>query len=296
MAEREIRRILDDCNSEDLYGILNVTKSASAVELKRSYRRLALLVHPDKCSADRGTEAFKAVNDAYSILSDDGKRQLFDLHGLSKTSRHAEQSGFRRRHRPADMEELTPEQLFEMFFGGAGGFGGGASSRTSFHFGTGASMPRRSRRRPAESERAAAPASFSSIFIQLLPLLVILFSSLFTSMMYRDPSYSFTATSASSQRAETYRFNIPFYMSPQDHNAHLSKDIYAQRTFEDKVESFYITNLQNNCRQEMEVKNARISRARWWGSSEDVDEANSTATPSCDALYELRKRASQQQL
>ncbi|HYM71346.1 MAG TPA: molecular chaperone DnaJ [Stellaceae bacterium] len=84
---------------QDYYDTLGVAKSASADDLKRAYRKLAMQYHPDRNSGDKTAEQkFKDVNEAYDILKDDQKRAAYDRFG------HAafEQGGA----------------------GGAGGFGG----------------------------------------------------------------------------------------------------------------------------------------------------------------------------
>jgi molecular chaperone DnaJ len=63
----------------DYYEILGVSKSASADEIKKAFRRLAVKYHPDK---DGGDEAkFKEINEAYEVLKDDAKRQRYDQFG-----------------------------------------------------------------------------------------------------------------------------------------------------------------------------------------------------------------------
>eukprot|EP00756_Hemistasia_phaeocysticola_P044741 Hpha_TRINITY_DN1852_c0_g1::TRINITY_DN1852_c0_g1_i1::g.170581::m.170581/K09518/DNAJB12; DnaJ homolog subfamily B member 12 len=65
----------------DFYAVLNVAKDAPADEIKRAYRRLALELHPDKNTADGADEAFKAVGEAYSVLSDPQRRKEYDQFG-----------------------------------------------------------------------------------------------------------------------------------------------------------------------------------------------------------------------
>ncbi len=68
--------------AEDLYATLGVSKNADAAVLKRSYRKLAKDLHPDRNPGNAPAEArFKAVNHAYEVLSDDGKRKLYDEFG-----------------------------------------------------------------------------------------------------------------------------------------------------------------------------------------------------------------------
>lgn len=68
----------------DLYLILELEKWASKEDIKKSYRRLAMKYHPDRNSGDKEAEAkFKEINEAYSTLSDDSKRQQYDMFGKS---------------------------------------------------------------------------------------------------------------------------------------------------------------------------------------------------------------------
>lgn len=66
---------------KDYYEILGVSKSASAAEIKKAYRKLALKFHPDKNKAADAEEKFKQINEAYEVLSDEKKRQTYDQFG-----------------------------------------------------------------------------------------------------------------------------------------------------------------------------------------------------------------------
>src|SRR6202035_1508095 len=70
----------------DYYEVLGVSRTASAEELKRAYRKLALQFHPDRNPNDPQAEArFKEVNEAYEVLSDQSKRQRYDTFGHAGT-------------------------------------------------------------------------------------------------------------------------------------------------------------------------------------------------------------------
>ncbi|KAL8464939.1 hypothetical protein ACS0TY_034429 [Phlomoides rotata] len=66
----------------DYYNILKVNRNASDEDLKRAYRRLAMIWHPDKNVNKQEAEAkFKQISEAYDVLSDPQKRQIYDLYG-----------------------------------------------------------------------------------------------------------------------------------------------------------------------------------------------------------------------
>lgn len=66
----------------DFYQILGVGKSASTSEIKKAYRKLAVKYHPDKNPDDPdAVTKFHDINDAYEVLQDEEKREIYDRHG-----------------------------------------------------------------------------------------------------------------------------------------------------------------------------------------------------------------------
>jgi DnaJ-class molecular chaperone len=65
----------------DFYEVLGVSKSASADEIKKAYRKLALEWHPDRNKSPEANEKFKEINEAYAVLSDARKKETYDQYG-----------------------------------------------------------------------------------------------------------------------------------------------------------------------------------------------------------------------
>lgn len=108
----------------DPYAVLGVSRDASADDIKSAYRRLARKFHPDVNPDDpTAEEKFKEVGEAYSILSDPERRQRFDQYGVTDDSGMGGGGGYGPGPGAADFGDL-----FEAFFGGMGGMGGGQAN------------------------------------------------------------------------------------------------------------------------------------------------------------------------
>lgn len=81
-------------DSRDYYDILGVGKSATADEIKRAYRKLALQYHPDRNKTKEAEEKFKEVTKAYEVLSNEEKRKTYDQFGQAAFEQGAGQGPF----------------------------------------------------------------------------------------------------------------------------------------------------------------------------------------------------------
>ncbi|KAG0286291.1 hypothetical protein BGZ96_009563 [Linnemannia gamsii] len=227
----------------DFYKVLGVKKDATDIEIKKAYRRVALQMHPDKNGAPGADEAFKVVSKAFTVLSDPQKRAIFDQHGPEdgKSSgvnydrqRPAAQQYYSRGAGGGHGEEISPEDLFNMFFGGGGGFGGsfqsggyGARTRaqqTQFHHARQEQFRRQHQQQRQQRQNSQNQDFSLGSLLQLLPLIILILVSMSSGLFGSSDSSSSGTNSVLSDfslrpREEyttarhTNQKNVPYYVN-----------------------------------------------------------------------------------
>lgn len=110
----------------DYYKVLGVDKSATEVDIKKAYRKLARKLHPDLNPNDKNAHKnFQQINEANEVLSDVDKRKKYDQHGADwknaeQHEQQAHQSNYAGGRQPSDMNEQDFSSFFESMFGSAG--------------------------------------------------------------------------------------------------------------------------------------------------------------------------------
>jgi len=137
----------------DYYEILEVPRTAAADEIKKAYRKKALQFHPDKNQGNKDAEKrFKEISEAYEVLSDDKKRQVYDRYGKDGVQGFGGGAG----GHPGGFSSM--DEALRTFMGAFGGMGGGESAFESYFggdFGGGGS-----RARQGASKRVNITVSF----------------------------------------------------------------------------------------------------------------------------------------
>ncbi|KEY74637.1 hypothetical protein S7711_05066 [Stachybotrys chartarum IBT 7711] len=307
----------------DILGLESTKSSCTDSDIKKAYRKLSLLTHPDKNGYEHADEAFKMVSRAFGVLGDKEKREKFDRFGTDPDSRFANAqqqnpfSGFAQRQSARDMgggmgggmwgeEELTPEEQFARFFGGGGfgnGFGGGGpfggGPQFVFNMGGGPGIRvhqfggARPRRRPRDAQDAQQQQGGLQTLLSLLPILIFLVLPMLSSLFSGGSSSSGTPRMVfdgpkhpHTHLRTTPNHNFQYYLDPSEiHSYSEARLSQLDRT----AESYWIRYLSNECSNEREYKQRLRDQARGWvfQDPERMAAAEAFPMPSCERLNKL---------
>jgi len=120
-------------SKRDYYDVLGISKSTSADEMKKAYRKLAMQYHPDRNPDNKeAAEKFKEVCEAYEVLSDADKRQRYDQFGHEGMKSTFGPNGFDFGRDFTHAQDIDLQDILGSFFNGSGFgnmFGGGRRTR-----------------------------------------------------------------------------------------------------------------------------------------------------------------------
>ncbi|KAL1586656.1 hypothetical protein WHR41_04654 [Cladosporium halotolerans] len=305
------------CGNTDYYDILGLEEKKAVctdAEIKKAYRKLSLLTHPDKNGYTGADEAFKKVSRAFQILSDPDKKSKYDKFGGDPESRFSGASasgaspfsGFASQRAPRGgpmfEEEISPEELFRQFFGGGmgggpfgggpfGGFGGngfvfnmnGGGPGVRIHQ-MGGGVPRRRPHNHANQEPASPLAALQSLLPLLLLFIVPLLSSLFSgsaptypSVRYDNPLPPQTLHHVSS------KLKVDYYVNPVEINDYTPS---KWKNLDKYVEQRYVQRLSSDCEWQMAQRQRAFQEAQgfWSRNEEKWEQATNMGMPACKKL------------
>lgn len=175
------------------YDILGVNKNATEEEIKKAYKKQALKFHPDKNQSENASEAFNKISHAFSNLKDEEKKRFYDLHGNEEEAKqnHANQHTQRTHtRRQRAQEQREPFNLFEMFFEGRERQrrreNDHAERRQQYY----AQYP--NQEHEERNNRRHRRQNGQGLFIQILPLIIILIITFLPSLLNRVHIFKLT--------------------------------------------------------------------------------------------------------
>lgn len=185
MSENQVEAVLRIRRCRDHYQTLGLEKTADDADIRKAYRKLALQFHPDKNQTEGATEAFQKVGTAFAILSDPAKRRQYDVCGSDEGRTRRRTSNYDSRYDGPE-PDISPEDLFNMFFGGGNGFAGSQTVYANGRF-------YRTNNRFQHQHQQHEPNG-ANVLLQMMPILVLIFLSLMSSLFVSDPAYSLVRT------------------------------------------------------------------------------------------------------
>ncbi|XP_064633473.1 dnaJ homolog subfamily B member 14-like isoform X2 [Lineus longissimus] len=269
---------------KDYYEVLGVARDATEDDLKKAYKKLALKFHPDKNKAPGSSDAFKAIGNAFSVLSDTEKRRRYDLYGeeesRSSGHRHSHGGYYENDYTRGGFEsDISAEELFNMFFGG------GFPSASNVYVNRMHPQHRRQghNRGSAEEHTTRQRNGSYMLLIQLAPILMLVLMSFLGSFFVADPSYSLHSSTKYTNERKTANLGIKYFVK-QDFNTYYKGSI---NKVEREVEHEYIQNMREHCYRERSLKEATLWRARNFNDVKLYERAQQMKTPNCDALERI---------
>mmetsp|Transcript_17095 Transcript_17095/g.35588 ORF Transcript_17095/g.35588 Transcript_17095/m.35588 type:complete len:420 (+) Transcript_17095:56-1315(+) len=278
-----VERVL---RSKDLYEVLDLKREEvrDAETVKKAYKRKALKLHPDKNFAPGAEEAFKRLSHAVQVLSDPRRRDTYDRVGEDEPS-----VTMRRR---ADVHEMTnemsPEEIFQMFFAGA--------MHEPFSNVRVYSMGPRGFR-PTGPTQGHGQRGRHVDLGRLIPVVIVLLGTLASNFGGNNRSvYSLNRIGPYRVEKFTHRSNLAYFIpqGPQ-FNEQYPEGSFSRRRLEDRIERQIMMQLRDACSiEEARLLEIRSYSKSWLISSSErqrLEElAQSFTMPNCNKLRLVRER------
>ncbi|GAN08732.1 DnaJ homolog subfamily B member 14-like [Mucor ambiguus] len=249
----------------DYYKVLSVERTATDVQIKKAYRKQALQFHPDKNSAPGADEAFKLVAKAFDVLSDSNKRAIHDEGGDADSSRgrtssyhqQHQQYAYNRRHG----DEVSPEDLFNMFFGGGMRNNFGPSFRAQQQ--QQRYRQQQQRFRQQQRHQRAGDGDLSGGLSQMMPIILISILAIFALLFSfeGEPLYTFRPQPPNTNLRSTKSNHINYYVNPKVFDTTVKNNMYKFQRTERQIESEWLGELRAACTQEQRQRANLMAQA-----------------------------------
>jgi len=256
-----VQRIL---RTKDYYDLLEVPRDSSEEAVKRSYKKLALKLHPDKNKAPGAEEAFKRLSKAVQCLTDAEKRQVYNRYG--------DEERIPQQHRQAYQEDfMTPEDLFAAFFGGQPG--------------------QRRRYAPPDGQEAGPGQVQRAQLLQALPIILLVVLTLASNFSTQDSGSRFSFSQRDQYRngRNTATLNVDYYVS-DSFSQHYPEGTKVLADFERQVEVYHVRNLHSECDYQEKVMYNKVMIAKRRGSQEELQKARGHPRPACKEIEKIKRK------
>eukprot|EP01122_Echinamoeba_exundans_P016347 TRINITY_DN8250_c0_g1_i1.p1 TRINITY_DN8250_c0_g1~~TRINITY_DN8250_c0_g1_i1.p1 ORF type:complete len:328 (+),score=45.10 TRINITY_DN8250_c0_g1_i1:67-984(+) len=259
--------VLQIIRAKTLFDVLSVGRDASPEEVSKSYKRLSLKVHPDKCKHPKAEEAFKRVNEAKRILVDARLREIYIQTGSTQDNpvpqhshAHHGGGGYRRTYynpytRQYFYEEEDPmEDILRQFFGAGASFG----PRPRFQQRQQAPRYRQTGRGAEDGgpEFDWSQMNWMPLLQMVLMLLMFLLPTFFSmySMSSSTPKFSLKQTKDFPVEMVTLNGKVKYYLPRDFDTAYYFSSLQDQISFEQPILDAYMNAKRMECQFEQNHK------------------------------------------
>jgi len=263
------------------YEILEVSTSASHNDIRKAYRQLALKWHPDKNQGQEevSTRKFKAITQAYEVLSDSNKRRTYDqsqqqMSERSHFSTHNNLPNANLSNRPDNFNLRDPFEVFQEFFRS-----GDVLEETLLL--NGHIFRRNVHARPRHGTNRQNPQPTS--LWHMLPLFIFFAASLLSSTFISEPVYSFQQSNTYTIPRITPNLKTKYYVR----EGFESSSTNSLTHLENKIDEIYLDQLRRSCLSEKQQKDTLLWKARLTNNEHLFRKAQGYRTSSCDALEKI---------
>jgi hypothetical protein len=267
--------------ARDHYAVLGIERTASEEEVKKAYKKAALQWHPDKNinNKDVAEKRFKEITAAYTVLGSADSRSHYDRYGDDEPRRGGGGGGGRSQHGAGmQPEDLTPEDVFNMFFGIPPG---ARQQRRHYHY----AQPGQSRQRgPARAE-----ANGFALF-QLLPILALVVLSFFSSIEIDTAPYELRPSSSHRIERETDGLGLKYFV-PESFDLDYAHSRLALRRIEEAVEQDISRTAAKQCGFERKQQQRMYDAAQHYAGAEReamLGKARAFRLDACDEEERIR--------
>ena len=228
--------------------------SRRAQDIKKAYRKEALRWHPDKNPENKeaAERKFKAISEAFKVLSDPDERAHYDRYGEARQNGPGGGGGMRRGPGGVHAEELTPEDIFNMFFG----------------------MPPAAHRHPQQRQqqyhqrRPQTQAEVNMNILQLAPFALLMLVSLISSLPFGGETtpYSLRPTDSYALERATEALGVRYWVAPIFELRHTTAE--QLREVEIRVEADNMQRVRRRCKAERMSKQKMVDTANQYQGEE----------------------------
>mmetsp|Transcript_11014 Transcript_11014/g.29828 ORF Transcript_11014/g.29828 Transcript_11014/m.29828 type:complete len:284 (-) Transcript_11014:12-863(-) len=275
----------------DHYAVLGVERDATEEEIKKAYKRAALKWHPDKNMDDkeRAEKVFKEISQAYVVLSDPEKKAHYDRYGDDEPrpgfgGGGGGFGGAQHRGGGVHPDDLTPEDVFNMFFGIPPG-----ARRQQRHYTYAQPGARRQQGGAARTEASGFA------LVQVLPLLLLLVMSFISSVEFESAPFELKSQGSYRIERETERAGVKYFV-PESFDLDYAHSRLALGRIEEAVEQEVLRAVSKQCtfEKKQQTRMFEAANAHSPGREQEsmLEKAHAFRTLSCeeeDRLRRLRK-------